>query len=118
MGDLDNGKGVVMFRFSEYAKRRRQGFKHEADRLLSQGHYWGDVAVICCVIAALIVFSVSAAADAIEAGQQEAAQKATEHQSQVVEKLEKVIVSCLSNNVIKVDGVAFECKAQSLGVNL
>ena len=98
----------------EYARRRKAGFSHAAARaFLSQAHIGDTViyTIACCVI---VFFSLKTAAATIEQGQQDAADRATDIAAVTIDRLEKVVVSCLNNSVINVEGFAFTCKAESL----
>jgi ABC-type enterobactin transport system permease subunit len=104
-------------KFAEYAKRRKEGFSHKAASVLSSRDI-GDTVVYVAVCVFLVVFSLYTAAETIEEGRADAADRATAMAATKVDKLERLVVTCLQGGAINVSGVAFACKAESLGVKL
>lgn len=104
-------------RFIDYAKRRKDGFSHKASSLLSHRDI-GDTVVYVAACVFLVVFSLYTAAETIEQGRADAADRATALAATKVDKLEKLVVACLQGGAINVSGVAFTCRAESLGVRL
>jgi ABC-type enterobactin transport system permease subunit len=104
-------------KFIEYARRRKAGFSHKAASILSNRDI-GDAVAYALVCIALVFVALSTAAETIEEGRQESARRATAPFAVTVDRLEKLIVACLQGGVINVSGVAFECKAESLGIKL
>lgn len=108
-------------RLIKYAKLRACGFTHFAAQALAERPVMSSAAWYCAVAATAVLVSIAtaqAAGTAIERGQQDAAQSARAVSAATVDRLEKVIVSCLNSGFISVDGTAFECRAESMGVKL
>ena len=108
-------------RLIKYAKLRAGGFTHFAAKAIAERPVMSSAAWYVTVAAAAVLVSIAtaqAAGTAIERGQQVAAQSARAASAATVDRLEKVIVSCLNGGYINVDGTAFECRAESMGVKL
>ena len=108
-------------RLIKYAKLRACGFTHFAAAAIAERPLISSAAWYCAVAATAVLVSIAtaqAASSAIESGQQDAAQSARAASAATVDRLERVVVSCLNGGFISVGGTAFECRAESMGVKL
>lgn len=102
----------------EYLKMRYTGHSHLLSEVTTS-HLPGGKATFATIAVAIavIVLSYSSVAYAIqsELTEKELLQRLTESNLKLA-NLEKVVIHCLSNKPIAVDGIAFECTTASLGV--
>ena len=102
----------------EYLKLRYTGHSHLLSEVTTS-HLPGGKATFAtiAVAVAVIILSYSSVAYAVqsELTEKELIQKLAEAKSKLA-NLEKVVIQCLSNKPIAVDGIAFECTTASLGI--
>lgn len=111
-----------MIDIRDYNRWRSMGKTARESIELSQSAPAGDRAVGMVVAGCLILFCAYGIAGAIDEHMDEreriAAHSATRQAESTIDRLERVIINCLNSKPINVSGVAFECRAGSLGVKL
>jgi hypothetical protein len=98
----------------DYGKKRLKGLSHKAALSMLKSAYIGDTVAYALVVGVVIFLSLNAAANTIEEGRQKAANVASEASAETVDRLERVVITCLNGGALNIDGTAFSCKAESL----
>lgn len=101
-----------MSRFIDYMRRRKQRFTHKASIILAKSHQSGDKAAFIAVLIFFLWIGLDSINTYFDSKHIETCR------AEEIDKLEKIIVACLNKKPINVSGIAFECKAESLGLKL
>ena len=101
-------------RLIQYAKLRSAGFSHFsavaiAERPVSSAAWYFVVSAAAVLVS---LATAQSAVGAIEQNKQDVAERA--RHLVAIDRLEKIVVSCLNGGYINVDGFAFTCKTEDL----
>jgi hypothetical protein len=107
-----------MIRVYDFLMLLKGGFSIKAAWLLSQRETVWNVVTYMILSFAAIILGISTAIASIEEVKKEAVVEASIDFNAKITKLENILISCLSNKPVVVDGIAAECKIQSLGIKL
>lgn len=99
---------------ADYLHLRRKGFPVAAAWAKSNMAALGDRTVLAAVVIVALWLSL----DSINGYFEQREQAVQKRSKAEVSRLERVIVACLSGGIINVGGVAHECSAKSLRIEL
>lgn len=107
-----------MIRLLDFLRLLAKGFSVRKAATMSQTDPVGDIVVllaVCCFFAWIGLDSLNGWLDQRE---QRAATQAEQQSKAKIEQLERVVLGCLQDGVIAIDGIAHECRPVSLEVKI
>lgn len=107
-----------MTRLFSYSKYRRLGFKVKPAYRMSENDPIGDKVVLIAVLLILAWLGLDAINGYLFGIQDQAAIRGQQSSLQKLEHLEKVMISCLQNGSMILEGVVHECRPTNMGVKL
>lgn len=107
-----------MTRLFSYLQYRKLGFKVTSAFQLSEPNHFVDKIILGLTIFILASLSVGFIIGYLESITNQSAIQAERTSKQQLERLEKVVIGCLQNGTMSIEGVIHECRPVTLGVKL
>jgi hypothetical protein len=106
-----------MTRLFNFMRLRKTFTDRTAARLAEQDPL-GDKVVLVAMLVLFAWLGLDSINGYLNQRDQRTASHAVRHSAADIERLERVVVACLNGGAINVGGMAYECRAGSLGVKL
>lgn len=107
-----------MIRLLDFLRLVCKGFSIRKAATMSQSDPTGDMVVLLAVFAFFAWIGLDSLNGWLDQRERHAVMQAEQQSKAKIEQLERVVLGCLQDGVIAIDGIAHECRPVSLKVKI